>query len=144
MPTNFFCYPFVVSYQVGELSTEDRSLFFDRLIEAAMSVVLEGVTNKSQESTSVPELPKAPKVANGPKASELKAKVDAEQHALRRMRMCLRDICNRFDINCLIPFIMIGLLFLSTILFPGITNPILSGRAFPCAKHALSYRCILS
>ncbi|KAF3455401.1 hypothetical protein FNV43_RR00025 [Rhamnella rubrinervis] len=82
-------------YQVGELSTEDRSLFFDRLIEAAMSVVLEGVTNKSQESTSVPELPKAPKVASGPKASELKAKVDAEQHALRRMRMCLRDICNR-------------------------------------------------
>ncbi|KAF3457738.1 hypothetical protein FNV43_RR02397 [Rhamnella rubrinervis] len=44
--------------------------------------VLEGVTNKSQESTSVPELPKAPKVASGPKASELKAKVDAEQHAL--------------------------------------------------------------
>lgn len=30
-----------------------------------------------------------------PKASELKAKAEAEQHALRRLRMCLRDICNR-------------------------------------------------
>lgn len=90
--------PFVFSYQVGELSAEDRSLFFDRLIEAALSVVLEGATKKSQESVSVPELPKAPRVASGPKASELKAKVDAEQHALRRMRMCLRDVCNRLGI----------------------------------------------
>lgn len=85
----------IVSYQVSKPSTEDRSLFFDSLMEAAMSVVLERVTKKSQESVSVPELPKAPKVASGPKASELKAKVEAEQHALRRLRMCLRDVCNR-------------------------------------------------
>ncbi|EEF29338.1 ATP binding protein, putative [Ricinus communis] len=82
-------------YEVGIPSTEDRSLFFERLIEAALSVLLEGATKKSQESESLPELPKAPKVASGPKASELKAKVEAEQHALRRMRMCLRDVCNR-------------------------------------------------
>ncbi|XP_004309823.1 PREDICTED: ATPase family AAA domain-containing protein At1g05910 [Fragaria vesca subsp. vesca] len=82
-------------YQVGTLSTEDRSLFFDRLIEAALSIMLEGTTKRSQESVSVPELPKAPKVESGPKVSELKAKVEAEQHALRRLRMCLRDVCNR-------------------------------------------------
>lgn len=76
-------------------SSEDRSLFFDRLIEAALSVLFEGVTKKSQESVSIPELPKAPKVASGPKPSEIKAKVEAEQHALRRLRMCLRDVCNR-------------------------------------------------
>ncbi|EXB68718.1 ATPase family AAA domain-containing protein [Morus notabilis] len=82
-------------YQVGELTTEDRTLFFNHLIEAALSVLLEGMTKKSQESASVPELPKAPKVASGPKISELKARVEAEQHALRRLRMCLRDVCNR-------------------------------------------------
>ncbi|XWS35245.1 hypothetical protein CRYUN_Cryun21dG0109400 [Craigia yunnanensis] len=82
-------------YQVDKPSTEDRSLFFDRLIEAALSVLLEAVTKKSQESVSLPELPKVPKVASGPKVSELKAKVEAEQHALRRLRMCLRDVCNR-------------------------------------------------
>ncbi|XP_021656830.2 ATPase family AAA domain-containing protein At1g05910 isoform X2 [Hevea brasiliensis] len=82
-------------YQVGIPSVEDRSLFFDRLIEAALSVLLEGITKKSQGSVSLPDLPKVPKVTSGPKASELKAKIEAEQHALRRMRMCLRDICNR-------------------------------------------------
>ena len=83
---------------MGELTTEDRTLFFDHLIQAALSVLLEGMTKKSLES-SVPELPKAPKVVSGPKISELKAKVEAEQHALRRLRMCLRDICNRLDIT---------------------------------------------
>ncbi|XP_062173203.1 ATPase family AAA domain-containing protein At1g05910 isoform X2 [Alnus glutinosa] len=82
-------------YQVSEPSTEDRSFFFDHLIEAALSVLLESMTEKSHDSVPLPELPKAPKVASGPKASELKAKVEAEQHALRRLRMCLRDICNR-------------------------------------------------
>ncbi|XVF37843.1 hypothetical protein REPUB_Repub20aG0046000 [Reevesia pubescens] len=82
-------------YQVDKPSAADRSLFFDCLIEAALSVLLEAVTKKSQESVSLPELPKVPKVASGPKVSELKAKVEAEQHALRRLRMCLRDVCNR-------------------------------------------------
>uniref|UniRef100_A0A6N2MMG1 Bromo domain-containing protein n=1 Tax=Salix viminalis TaxID=40686 RepID=A0A6N2MMG1_SALVM len=82
-------------YQVGKPSTEDRSLFFDCLIEAALSIVLEDAAKKSQGSAPLPELPKAQKVASSPKASELKAKIEAEQHALRRMRMCLRDICNR-------------------------------------------------
>jgi hypothetical protein len=74
---------------VGKPSTENRSLFFDRLIEAALSVVVEDVTKKSQGSAPFLELHKAQKVASGPKASELKAKIEAEQHALRRMRMCL-------------------------------------------------------
>ncbi|CAL0329184.1 unnamed protein product [Lupinus luteus] len=82
-------------YQVTLPSTEDRTLFFDRMIEAVMSVLLEGMSKKSQDAGCIPELPKAPKLATGPKVSELKAKVEAEQHALRRLRMCLRDVCNR-------------------------------------------------
>lgn len=100
----FFLFFVFISYQVGTPSTEDRSLFFDCLIEASLSVLLEGTTKRSQESGSVPELPKAPKVESGPKVSELKAKVEAEQHALRRLRMCLRDVCNRleiFTVSCL-------------------------------------------
>ena len=84
---------FGVSYQVSEPATEDKSLFFDHLIKAALS---EGMTKKSPKSASqLPELPKAPKLPIGPKVSELKAKIEAEQHALRRLRMCLRDVCNR-------------------------------------------------
>lgn len=81
---------------MGKPSTQDRSLFFDHLVEAAFSVVTsDSMTSEAHEEVLLPELPKAPKVATGPKASELKAKVEAEQHALRRLRMCLRDVCNR-------------------------------------------------
>lgn len=83
---------------MDKLTSEDRTLFFDKLIQAALSVLLERLTKKSPEVSSIPELPKAPKVVSGPKISELKSKVEAEQHALRRLRMCLRDICNRFEI----------------------------------------------
>ncbi|KAI3460658.1 hypothetical protein Pfo_017321 [Paulownia fortunei] len=76
-------------------STEDRSLFLDHLIEAALSIQSEGVIKDSSRSEGLPELPKAPKVSTGPKASELRAKSEAQGHALRRLRMCLRDVCNR-------------------------------------------------
>lgn len=76
-------------------SSEDRSLFFDRLISAALSIQSEDITKTSSRLESLPELPKAPKVASGPKVSELKAKAETQGHALRRLRMCLRDVCNR-------------------------------------------------
>ncbi|KAL2328853.1 hypothetical protein Fmac_022280 [Flemingia macrophylla] len=82
-------------YQVNMPCAEDRTLFFNLLIEAAMSILLEGINKKTQDTGGLPELPKAPKLASGPKISELKAQVEAEQHALRRLRMCLRDVCNR-------------------------------------------------
>ena len=91
---NSFCF-LGHSLHLSGPSTEDRSLFFDRLIKAALSIQLEDVANKSRRSESLPELAKAPKVATGPKASELKAKAETQGHALRRLRMCLRDICNR-------------------------------------------------
>ncbi|KAG9137426.1 hypothetical protein Leryth_020634 [Lithospermum erythrorhizon] len=86
------------AHNVFTLSTpsiEDRSIFFERLIEAALSIQSESVTKESVGSKSLPDLPKAPKVPTGPKISELKAKSEAQGHALRRLRMCLRDICNR-------------------------------------------------
>ncbi|KAJ4905020.1 ATPase family AAA domain-containing protein [Raphanus sativus] len=80
-------------YTVDKPSGEDRSLFFDRLIEAALSVI-SGLNGKP-DGPPLPELPKLPKEPTGPKPAEIKAKVEAEQHALRRLRMCLRDVCNR-------------------------------------------------
>ncbi|CAA0827812.1 ATPase family AAA domain-containing protein [Striga hermonthica] len=81
--------------QLSPPSTEDRSLFFDLLIAAALSVQSDGLAKESARSQNLPELPKAPKVDTAPKASELRAKAEAQLHALRRLRMCLRDICNR-------------------------------------------------
>ncbi|KAJ0609868.1 putative chromatin remodeler Bromodomain family [Helianthus annuus] len=83
------------TYQMDRPLMEDRSMFFDRLIEAALSISSEGPKSKSQKAAAVPELSKAPKVDTGPKVSDLKAKAEAEGHALRRLRMCLRDVCNR-------------------------------------------------
>ncbi|KAL8196047.1 hypothetical protein R6Q57_025047 [Mikania cordata] len=82
-------------YQMDKPLLEDRSKFFDSLIEAALSISSESTASKSQKSAAVPELSKAPKIDIGPKVSELKAKAEAEGHALRRLRMCLRDVCNR-------------------------------------------------
>ncbi|KAI8003822.1 ATPase family AAA domain-containing protein [Camellia lanceoleosa] len=88
-------FPRINVYQLDKPSTEDRSMFFDRLVEVALSIQSEGLRKKSEKTVSLSELPKAPKIDTGPKASELKAKAEAEQHALRRLRMCLRDVCNR-------------------------------------------------
>ncbi|XP_043719072.1 ATPase family AAA domain-containing protein At1g05910 isoform X2 [Telopea speciosissima] len=82
-------------YQVDKPRIQDRVMFFDRLIQAVLSIPSEGSTSKSKEPASLPELPKAPKAMSGPKPSEIKAKAEAEEHALRRLRMCLRDVCNR-------------------------------------------------
>ncbi|GKB60995.1 ATPase family AAA domain-containing protein-like protein isoform X2, partial [Tanacetum coccineum] len=82
-------------YQMDKPIMEDKGMFFDRLIEAVLSIPSEGAAKKSQKSAAVSELSKAPKVDTGPKISELKAKAEAEGHALRRLRMCLRDVCNR-------------------------------------------------
>ena len=84
---------FGVRYQVSKPATKDKSLFFDHSIKAALS---EGMTKISPKSASqLPELPEAANLPSFPKVSELKANIEAEQHALRRLRMCLRDVCNR-------------------------------------------------
>ncbi|XP_028803562.1 ATPase family AAA domain-containing protein At1g05910 isoform X1 [Neltuma alba] len=88
-------FPYRSVYNMNMPSAEDRTSFFNCLIDVALSVSLERTSKKSQEIDSLPELPKAPKLAGGPKVSELRATVEAEQHALRRLRMCLRDVCNR-------------------------------------------------
>ncbi|XP_071687101.1 ATPase family AAA domain-containing protein At1g05910-like [Rutidosis leptorrhynchoides] len=82
-------------YQIDKPVMEDRSTFFDRLIEAVLSIPSEGASKKSQKASTIHELGKAPKIDTGPKISELKAKAEAEGHSLYRLRMCLRDVCNR-------------------------------------------------
>ncbi|KAF3336597.1 ATPase family AAA domain-containing protein [Carex littledalei] len=82
-------------YQVDKPSKEDRSRFLDALFEAVVSLQKEESRSKVKDPKTLKELPKVVKEATGPKPSELKARAEAEQHALRRLRMCLRDVCNR-------------------------------------------------
>ncbi|KAJ3681129.1 hypothetical protein LUZ60_015618 [Juncus effusus] len=82
-------------YQVDKPTGEDQSRFFNALFEAVLSLQKEESRSKSKDPKTLTELPKAPKESSGPKPSELKAKAEAEQHAMRRLRMCLRDVCNR-------------------------------------------------
>ncbi|PKA54759.1 ATPase family AAA domain-containing protein [Apostasia shenzhenica] len=82
-------------YTVDQPTLEDRSNFVEHVVDAVFSIAEEGFESKQKEPNSLPELPRAPKELSGPKASELRAKAEAEQHALRRLRMCLRDVCNR-------------------------------------------------
>ncbi|XP_078447177.1 cell division cycle protein 48-related / CDC48-like protein [Wolffia australiana] len=82
-------------YQVDSPNVEDISQFVDKLIEVVLSIAPETSVSGSGKPTSLPDLPKVPKEMMGPKISELRAKAEAEQHALRRLRMCLRDVCNR-------------------------------------------------
>lgn len=50
--------------------------------------------NKQKEV--LPELPKAPKVVKGPSEAEVRERAEVEENHLRRLRMCFRDICNRW------------------------------------------------
>ncbi|PUZ71533.1 hypothetical protein GQ55_2G320100 [Panicum hallii var. hallii] len=86
-------------YQVDQPSYDDRLRYFNTLFESLLSFQTEESRNKSKKQKSAIDLPKAPKEVEGPKVSELKARAEAEQHAVRRMRMCLRDICNRILYN---------------------------------------------
>ncbi|CAM0952416.1 unnamed protein product [Alopecurus aequalis] len=86
-------------YQVDRPSDDDRLRYFSILFESLLSLQMEDSRSKSKDQKSSVDLPKAPKKVDGPKVSELKAKAEAEQHAVRRMRMCLRDICNRILYN---------------------------------------------
>lgn len=76
------------SFHLSKSSREDRSLSFDDLVESALSIQAKAIIRDSPRSE---ELPKAPKLATEPNPSELWAKAD---HALRRLRMCLRDVYN--------------------------------------------------
>jgi len=98
---------------VDQPSYDDRLRYFNILFESLLSFQTEESRNKSKKQKSAIDLPKAPKVVEGPKVSELKARAEAEQHAVRRMRMCLRDICNRSAVCSFTP-LFIELSYLSS------------------------------
>jgi len=97
---------------VDQPSYDDRLRYFNILFESLLSFQTEESRNKLKKQKSAIDLPKAPKVVEGPKVSELKARAEAEQHAVRRMRMCLRDICNRSAVCSFTP--LLSLLILSS------------------------------
>jgi hypothetical protein len=82
-------------FEVRLPSSEARTKFFSKLIDSVFSVCNRKGADKPKQKETLPELPKAPKVNKGPSAAELQARAETEEHALRRLRMCLRDVCNR-------------------------------------------------
>lgn len=92
--TVLLAYPFC-SFEVRLPSSEARTKFFSKLIDSVFSVCNRKGADKPKQKETLPDLPKAPKVNKGPSAAELQARAETEEHALRRLRMCLRDVCNR-------------------------------------------------
>jgi hypothetical protein len=82
------------SYELEYPRSEDRAKFFSRLLETAMEISEHKYNQKNKPDTP-PMLPKAPKIEREKSEAELQAQVEEEEHSLRQMRMCLRDICNR-------------------------------------------------
>eukprot|EP00249_Psilotum_nudum_P007003 c20237_g1_i1 orf=334-3666(-) len=81
-------------YELGQPSAEDRENFFSHLIDTVLAIP-GNKHNQEAKLEALPELPKAPKKERRPSEAELQAQAEEELHALRRLRMCLRDVCNR-------------------------------------------------
>ncbi|GLJ11487.1 hypothetical protein SUGI_0168660 [Cryptomeria japonica] len=82
-------------YQVEKPCSDDRCRFISQLVDAVLTIPDQQVVITPKKNVSNPELPKVPKAARGPSETELRAKVEAEEHAIRRLRMCFRDVCSR-------------------------------------------------
>lgn len=81
-------------YEVDYPHSEDRAKFFSQLLETAVDLS-EQKYCETKEPVVLPELPKAPKQETLRSEAQLQAQFEEEQHILRRMRMCLREVCNR-------------------------------------------------
>lgn len=81
-------------YEIGRLTSDDRANFFSHMLETALNIS-EHKHHERNEPETLPELPKAPIKEREVSEAELQAQSEEEQHALRRMRMCLRGVCNR-------------------------------------------------
>jgi hypothetical protein len=77
---------------------DDRAKFFCRLIERVKEISEKKYSERNKPA-ALPILPKAPKQERERSKAELLAQCEEEQHILRRMRMCLREVCNRL-IKC--------------------------------------------
>ncbi|GLJ11454.1 hypothetical protein SUGI_0168180 [Cryptomeria japonica] len=84
-------------YQVEKPSSDDRCRcrFISQLIDVVLTIPDQQVVITPKKNVSNPELPKVPKAARGPSETELRAKVEVEEHATRRLRMCFLDVCSR-------------------------------------------------
>ncbi|EFJ08946.1 hypothetical protein SELMODRAFT_428490 [Selaginella moellendorffii] len=82
-------------YEVQVPTRDERDAFFTQVIKSLFTLSSEEETTKPKKNAELPVLPKVPKVDKGPSEAELKAQAEAEEHAIRRLRMCLRDVCNR-------------------------------------------------
>ncbi|GLJ11502.1 hypothetical protein SUGI_0169010 [Cryptomeria japonica] len=72
-------------YQVEKPCSDDRCRFISQLVDAVLTIPDQQVVITPKKNVSNPELPKVPKAARGPSETELRAKVEAEEHAIRRL-----------------------------------------------------------
>lgn len=82
-------------YQVEKPTSDDRLKFISKIVDAFLTIPDQEATQRPQKNVPLPALLKVPKSERGPSESELRSKAEAEEHAIRRLRMCLRDVCNR-------------------------------------------------
>ncbi|GLJ11473.1 hypothetical protein SUGI_0168410 [Cryptomeria japonica] len=70
-------------YQEEKPSSDDRCRFISQLVDVVLTIPDEQVVITPKKNVSNPELPKVPKETRGPSETELRAKVEAEEHAIR-------------------------------------------------------------
>ncbi|KAH9287600.1 hypothetical protein KI387_031717, partial [Taxus chinensis] len=87
-------------YPLATPSREERTKFFSHLVDFVVTTPYkEAVQIGLEGNTSIDKPMKAPVVARRPSEAELQAKRNAEEHAIRCLRMCLRDVCCSFLSN---------------------------------------------
>ncbi|KAJ7543313.1 hypothetical protein O6H91_09G032800 [Diphasiastrum complanatum] len=82
-------------FEMKPPTESERADFLSHVVQMIVTAYDSERINKPKQKPLLPELPKVPKVEKGPSDAELQAQAEAEEHAIRRLRMCLRDVCNR-------------------------------------------------
>lgn len=130
------------SYEVKLPSSGARSKFFSQLINAVVSVPRRKSVNKGKQKEALPDLPKAPKVDKGPSEAELQERSEIEENHIRRLRMCLRDVCNRYLLPSPVAFAKLVLLLESwlnvVIILVSLLHHICS-KCLVCYQHVCTF-----
>ncbi|GLJ58143.1 hypothetical protein SUGI_1421300 [Cryptomeria japonica] len=71
------------SNQVEKPGSNDRCRFISQLVDVVLTIPDQQVVIPPKKNVSNPELTKVPKAARGPSETELRAKAEVEEHAIR-------------------------------------------------------------
>ncbi|GLJ33902.1 hypothetical protein SUGI_0681910 [Cryptomeria japonica] len=68
---------------VEKPGSDDRCRFISQLVDVVLTIPDQQVVIPPKKNVSNPKLTKVPKAARGPSETELRAKVEAEEHAIQ-------------------------------------------------------------